>query len=99
MPENLVNNLGYQLLADKKFDDAIAAFQRNVQLYPGSANVYDSLADGYEGVGKLDLAKQNCEKAIEVGTRTNDRNLDQFKDHLKKVTEKMTAGAKPTGQK
>lgn len=100
LPENLINNLGYRLLGDKKFDEAIAVFQRNVQLYPESANVYDSLGDGYEGAGKIDLALRNCEKAVEVGTRTNDRNLDQFKDHLKRVAAEAKAGAeKSTGVK
>jgi len=93
LPENLINGLGYQLLAEKKVDEAIAAFQRNVQLYPGSANVYDSLGDGYEGAGKFDLAQRNCEKAVEIGTKTNDRNLDQFKDHLKRVTAEAKAAA------
>jgi tetratricopeptide (TPR) repeat protein len=79
-------------MADKKFDDAISVFQRNVQLYPGSANVYDSLGDGYESMGKFDLALQNCQKAVEIGTKTSDKDLDQFKDHLKRVT--STANAK-----
>jgi predicted alpha/beta superfamily hydrolase len=92
VPENLINSLGYRLMADKKFDDAIAVFQRNVQLYPGSANVYDSLGDGYESMGKFDLALQNCQKAVEIGTKTSDKDLDQFKDHLKRVT--STANAK-----
>jgi hypothetical protein len=99
MPENLLNGVGYQLLGDKKFDEAIAMFQRNVQLYPGSANVYDSLGDGYEGAGKLDLALQNCDKAVEVGTKTNDRNLDAFKEHRKRVAEKMKVSGKPAEQK
>lgn len=100
LPENLINSLGYRLMADKKFDEAIAAFQRNVQLYPGSANVYDSLADGYEGAGNLDLALQNCEKAVEIGTRTNDKNLDAFKNHLKRVsTKSKTSAGKPARQK
>jgi predicted alpha/beta superfamily hydrolase len=100
LPENLLNGFGYRLLGDKKFDDAITVFQRNVQLYPGSANVYDSLGDGYEGAGKFDLALQNCEKAVDVGTKTNDRNLDGYKDHLKRVSEKVKAAAEKTaGQK
>ena len=100
VPENLINSLGYRLMGDKKFDEAVAAFQRNVELYPGSANVYDSLADGYESTGKLDLALRNCEKAVEVGTKTNDRSLDQFKDHLKRAQEGVkAAGAKAAGQK
>ena len=93
VPENVINGFGYQMLEDKKIDEAIIAFQRNVQLYPGSANVYDSLGDGYESAGKFDLALQNCEKAVEVGTRTNDRNLDQFKDHLKRVTAEVKGPA------
>ena len=100
IPENLINGFGYRLLGEKKFDESIAVFQRNVQLYPGSANVYDSLADGFEGAGKLDLALQNCQKSVEVGTKTNDRNLNAFKDHLKRVQEKVKeAGAKTTTQK
>ncbi len=99
LPENLLNGFGYRLLGEKKFDEAIGVFQRNVQLYPGSANVYDSLADGYEGAGRLDLALQNCQKSVEVGTKTNDQNLDAFKGHLKRVTEKTKAGAKAPVQK
>ena len=93
VPENLINSLGCRLMADKKFDEAIATFQRNAALYPGSANVYDSLADGYESAGKVDIALQNCQKAVEVGTKTNDRSLDQFKDHLKRVQESVKAAA------
>ena len=99
LPEAEVNRLGYRLMGSKRLDEAIAAFQRNAQLYPGSANVYDSLADGYESDGKLDLALQNCEKAVEVGTKTSDPHLDAFKKHLKQVTDKAkAAGAKTAGQ-
>ena len=100
LPESLINSLGYRLMADKKLNEAISAFQRNVELYPGSGNVYDSLADGYESQGKFDLALRNCEKAVDVGTRTNDKDLDQYNDHLKRVTdEAKAAGPKTTGQK
>ncbi len=100
MPENAVNGLGYRLMGAKKFDEAIAVFQRNVELYPGSANVYDSLGEGYENAGKLDLASQSFQKAIDVGTKTGDQGLDSFKDHLKRVTAKTNATAdKPDGHK
>jgi predicted alpha/beta superfamily hydrolase len=100
VPENVINGLGYRLLGANKFDEAISVLQRNVERYPGSANVYDSLGDAYESAGKLDLALQNCRKAVEVGTKTNDQNLDQFKDHLKRVTgEAKSAAEKPAAQK
>ncbi len=48
VPENLMNQVGYQLLFGDKPDEAIAAFKINVERYPASANVYDSLAEAYE---------------------------------------------------
>jgi len=62
-----------------KLNEAMAVFQRNVELYPGSANVYDSLGDGYEAAGKLDRAMQNVEKAVAVGSKTGDKDLDQYR--------------------
>jgi predicted alpha/beta superfamily hydrolase len=98
VPENVRNGFGYRLMGDNKFDEAIAVFKRNVELYPGSANVYDSLADGYESAGKVGLALQNCENAVEVGTKTSDPQLDAFKEHLKHVTDKAKAAGTKTGK-
>jgi len=92
VPENALNNLGYQLMGMKKLDQAIAVFQHNVELYPGSANVYDSLGEGYENAGKFDVATDQIQKAIEVGTKASDPNLDQYKDHLKRVAAEKAAG-------
>jgi uncharacterized protein len=83
--EAAINQLGYNLLGQKKIEESIAAFQRNVELYPGSANVYDSLADGLEAAGKLDLARQNQQKAVSVGTSSGDPLLPQFKQHLDRL--------------
>jgi predicted alpha/beta superfamily hydrolase len=83
--EQGINSLGYALLRDKKIDEALAAFRRNVELYPQSANVYDSLADGFTAAGKPDLAVQNVEKAIEVATQTGDSLLPAFKKHLDRL--------------
>jgi uncharacterized protein len=89
--EQIINQMGYFLLGQKKIEGALAAFKRNVELYPGSANVYDSLADGLEAEGKADLARQNQEKAVKVGTETGDPALPQFKQHL----DRLVAAAAP----
>jgi predicted alpha/beta superfamily hydrolase len=98
--EAAINQLGYNLMGNKKIEESLAAFQRNVELYPRSANVYDSLADGLEAAGKLDLAHQNEEKAVAVGTETGDPLLPQFKQHLEKLTATVAAAgsAKTAGQ-
>lgn len=42
----------------KKFDDAIAVFKLNTQLYPNSWNAYDSLAEALADDGQEDFAKR-----------------------------------------
>ena len=92
--ENAMNNLGYQLLGEKKVAEAIVVFKRNVELYPTSANVYDSLGDGYEADNKLNLATENVQKAVEVGTKIDDPRLGAYKEHLKRLIAKASASEK-----
>jgi Flp pilus assembly protein TadD len=61
-----INQLGYQLLAEKKSDAAVEAFRLNTELYPHSGNTRDSLAETCLGLGKKDLARQYYQKALEV---------------------------------
>jgi predicted alpha/beta superfamily hydrolase len=84
-PEPLMNNLGYRLMGDGKMDDAIVVFKANVERYPHSANVYDSLAEAYEKTGKLDLARPNYEKALQLGSQNNDPNLQVYKTNFDRV--------------
>ncbi len=88
--EQAINQLGYGLLGEKKIEESIATFKRNVELYPGSANVYDSLADGLEAAGKADVARQNVQKAVTVATETGDPLLPQFKQHLERLAAAAT---------
>jgi predicted alpha/beta superfamily hydrolase len=97
-PEPLVNQLGYQLMGQGKMDEAIATFKSNVERYPGSANVYDSLAEGYEKMGKLDLAKPNYEKAAQIGEQTKDPNLQVFKANFARVSEALKKVAEAKGK-
>jgi len=64
IPENSINAAGYQLLSQKKPSQAIQIFQLNVQLFPQSANAYDSLGEAYMDNGDKDLAIQNYQKSL-----------------------------------
>jgi cytochrome c-type biogenesis protein CcmH/NrfG len=46
--------------------DAITVFQRNVQEYPESSNVYDSLGEAYMRTAQKELAIQNYEKSLQL---------------------------------
>lgn len=96
VPEAMVNQLGYQSLQAGKADEAIAIFKRNVERYPDSANVYDSLAEAYETTGKLELATPLYEKASTLGQKNNDANAALFTANFTRASEKLKqAAAKP----
>lgn len=62
--ENDVNAAGYQLLRAGKTAAALAVFQLNAEIYPTSANVYDSLGEALEASGKKDDAIAAYKKAL-----------------------------------
>ncbi len=64
--ESTLNILGYTLLSSGRTSDAIAVFLRNVQEYPKSGNVYDSLGEAYMKNGQKDLAIENYEKSLQL---------------------------------
>jgi dienelactone hydrolase len=63
-PEGVVNVLGYQRLQEGATDAAIELFELNTELYPDSANVYDSLADAYLAAGRRDDALRETRNAL-----------------------------------
>jgi Tfp pilus assembly protein PilF len=64
--EDRINNLGYGLMRQKKLAEAIALLKLNVEFYPTSWNVYDSLAEMYMTNGDKDLAIANYKKSVEL---------------------------------
>jgi tetratricopeptide (TPR) repeat protein len=70
--EDELNALGYKLMAARKFKEAIGILQLNVQAYPQSSNVYDSLAEAYMDDGDKPQAIANYRKSVELNP--NNRN-------------------------
>jgi cytochrome c-type biogenesis protein CcmH/NrfG len=73
---------GYQLLEQKRLDDAIAIFRLNAAEHPTSANVYDSLAEAYLLVGRRELAIRNYRKSL---------RLDPTNENARAALEKLGA--------
>ena len=89
VPENLINQIGYQLLFADRPEDAIVAFKANVERYPDSANVYDSLAEAYERGGRVDLAAPLYEKAYQNGQKIKDPNVALYKTNFDRAAAKV----------
>jgi hypothetical protein len=61
-----LNQYGYQLLGQKKVDDAIRAFEKNTKDHPASWNAWDSLAEGWATAGDKKKAAASYEKALSM---------------------------------
>lgn len=64
--EVVINQVGYTLLREKKFDPAIALFKLNTEFYPNSSNVYDSLGEAYMLKGDKELAIANFQRSLNL---------------------------------
>lgn len=76
--EQTLNVLGYRLLYGGKEADGVTVFAKNVQEYPQSGNVYDSLGEAYAKVGQKDLAIQNYEKSLQLDPK-NQNAVERLK--------------------
>jgi len=74
------NDYGYFLLNQKRVDEAINKFKKQVKLAPNSANAHDSLGEAYytKGMIKESLAEYN--KALEINP-----NFQSSKDKIKEI--------------
>jgi predicted alpha/beta superfamily hydrolase len=65
--ESVINNLGYQALNSKSYDLAVEYFQMNINYYPDSYNVYDSMGEAW-------MKKGDYRKSISYYKRSLDLN-------------------------
>ena len=78
--EDDLNDFGYFLLGEKKFDQALRVFRMNVEAFPKSPNPRDSLGAALEIAGDKAGAKAAYEEALKI-----DPNFTHARDALKKL--------------
>ena len=64
--EDRINSAGYDLMGADRFEEARAVFALNAELYPDSANCWDSLAESHWKSGEKDKATEYYNKAISL---------------------------------
>ncbi len=89
VPETQLNILAYQTIANGPIAEALRMFRYNVELYPESPNVYDSLGEGLEAAGLLAEAAEQYRIAIEKGRKASDGNLPAYEEHLRRILERI----------
>tara|TARA_R110001583_G_scaffold50850_7_gene158700 strand:+ start:5166 stop:5837 length:672 start_codon:yes stop_codon:yes gene_type:complete len=78
--EDNFNSLGYKALREKNIDNALNIFKINMELYPYSANVYDSYADALKVKGDTAEAITYYKKslAIDSGNRRAKNFIEKY---------------------
>jgi len=64
--EQEFNALGYQLLEQKRINDAIEIFEITAKTFPDSWNVFDSLGEAYMASGNNQLAIESYERSLKL---------------------------------
>lgn len=88
--EEIMNNVGYRLLAADQVESAIAVFKLNAADHSTSANVYDSLGEAYATHGDWKLAADSYLKSLELNPANENakQKLDEIKVQSKGKTKK-----------
>lgn len=58
--------LGYTLLREERVAESIKVFRLSVEMFPGSFNTYDSLAEAYAANGDIEPAIENYQKSFRL---------------------------------
>jgi tetratricopeptide (TPR) repeat protein len=80
--ESELNAYGYVLLGQSSLQEAITVFRINANLFPRSANCFDSLGEAYFAAGFKDKAIQAYELAVNL-----DPENESIQARLKKLKE------------
>lgn len=81
--EATINGIGYAFMNDGHVAEAIEVLRLNVETYPASSNVYDSLGEAYMNNGDRAEAIENYQRSLE---------LNPENDNAKEMLEQLQGG-------
>jgi uncharacterized protein len=78
-PETLINEQGYNLMNEEKFEQAQKFFELNLKNFPRSQNAHDSMGDYFLAIGDTTNAQQYFEKALAI------KDMEHTRQKLKNI--------------
>ncbi len=94
--DSYLAQLGAQLLKAKRYADAVAAYQRSIDINPLVAVRFVNMGQAYQAMGDFDLAEKNFSHALDLDP-TNVRYLTKLVDLWVHEGEQAKATAKLQG--
>lgn len=89
LPENELNELGYEFLRRTQLADAIQVFQAATAQYPASPNAWDSLGEAYEEQKDLRQALVSYQKAVTLAEQQSHANLTYFQQNHHRIQQQL----------
>ena len=89
--ESVFNSIGYDLVGEKRFADAIAVLRLVTHVFPESSNAQDSLGDGLLAAGKLEAARAAYTKSADLAAADPKLQPDRRKAIVQEERKKAEA--------
>lgn len=69
--ESAINNLGYELMADNKYKEALKIFKLNTDLYPNKYNTWDSYGECLMKLNRKEESLKAYQKSLAINPNNN----------------------------
>lgn len=87
-----INTLGYQYMIELKMPEiGLCILKSNTIFFPKSPNVFDSYGEALKINGDTKSALESYQKALDIATENNDKNLTYYKEALQKIRNELNS--------
>jgi CubicO group peptidase (beta-lactamase class C family) len=90
--EDVADDAAGALVRQRRFDDALRVLEKNRELHPGSAVVWNHLGDAYRALCRWPESKEHYTKAHELARAMSYSNLSNYAMELSRITQEIESG-------
>ena len=90
--EDIADNAAGVLVQQRRFDAAVRVLEKNRELHPGNAEVWNHLGDGYRALCRWPESKEHYTRAHELASAMAYSNLSNYKMELDRITQEIASG-------
>lgn len=90
--EDVADDAAGALARQRRFDDAVRVLERNRDLHPGSAVVWNHLGDAYRFVCRWPESKEHYRKARDLARAMSYGNVSNYEMELSRITQEIESG-------
>ena len=90
--EDIADNAAGALVRQRRFDDAVRVLEKNRELHPGSARVWNHLGDAYRAMCRWPESREHYSKAHDLARAMSYANVSNYAMELSRITQEIESG-------